>query len=36
MNKIYIPSNHPENWQSFLADPKQWRSAYSAIVAEKM
>lgn len=31
MNKIYIPTTKPEDWQSLLADPeKQWRKGYSA------
>ena len=31
MSKILIPTNGPENWRSFLADPeKQWRDGYSA------
>ncbi|MFQ5736776.1 MAG: hypothetical protein ACE5GY_07935 [Thermodesulfobacteriota bacterium] len=31
MNKIYIPSRGPEDWQQFLAEPeKQWKKGYSA------
>ncbi len=31
MNKIYIPATKPEDWKSLLADPKHWRSGYSAM-----
>ncbi len=31
MNNIYIPSNKPEDWKQFLADPKHWRSGHSAM-----
>ena len=31
MNNIYIPSNSPEQWKAFLAEPdKQWKSKKSA------
>ena len=31
MTKIYLPSNGPDGWRQFLADPvKQWRDGYSA------
>lgn len=30
-NRIFVPSNGPEDWKSLLADPeKQWRTGYSA------
>ena len=31
MNKIYIPTTKPEDWKPLLADPKHWRSGYSAM-----
>jgi len=32
MNKIFVPSNEPENWRSLLAEPdKHWRPGYSAM-----
>jgi hypothetical protein len=31
MNKVYVPSQGPDDWQQFLADPdKQWKTGYSA------
>src|SRR5260221_13610095 len=31
MNKIYLPTVGPQDWQKLLADPeKQWRTGYSA------
>ena len=31
MSRIYIPTQRPEDWQQFLAEPaKQWRTGYSA------
>ena len=31
MNRIYKPTNSPEDWREFLADPvKHWRTGYSA------
>ncbi len=31
MNNIYIPSQGPQDWQQFLAEPdKQWKTGYSA------
>lgn len=31
MSNIYIPSNGPEKWRTFLAEPeKQWRKGFSA------
>lgn len=31
MNNVYIPSQGPDDWQQFLAEPaKQWRTGYSA------
>ncbi len=31
MNKIFIPTNKPEDWKSLLAEPdKQWKTGYSA------
>ncbi len=30
MNKIYIPATRPEDWKTFLADPKHWKSHHSA------
>src|SRR5438034_723792 len=31
MNKIYLPTVAPQDWQKLLADPeKQWRTGYSA------
>jgi hypothetical protein len=31
MNKIFIPSTKPDDWQALLAEPqKQWRTGYSA------
>jgi len=31
MDKFFIPTNNPEDWQLLLADPdKQWRTVYSA------
>lgn len=31
MKRIYTPTNSPEDWRRFLADPeKQWRTGYSA------
>ncbi len=31
MNKIFIPTNNPEDWKSLLAKPdRQWRTGYSA------
>jgi len=31
MDKFFIPTNKPEDWQLLLADPdKQWRTGYSA------
>jgi len=31
LGKFFIPSNGPEDWKNFLAEPdKQWRSGYSA------
>lgn len=29
-NPIYLPSQDPEDWRRFLADPGQWRAGYSA------
>lgn len=30
MNKIFRPTGGPEDWKEFLADPKHWKSGYSA------
>ena len=31
MNKRYLPTVGPQDWQKLLADPeKQWRTGYSA------
>jgi hypothetical protein len=31
MNKMYLPTVGPQDWQKLLADPeKQWRTGYSA------
>lgn len=30
MNKIFIPTRKPEDWQPFLAEPKHWKTGYSA------
>ncbi len=31
MNKMYLPTIGPQDWQKLLADPeKQWRTGYSA------
>lgn len=30
MSKIFIPANKPEDWKVFLADPKHWKTGYSA------
>ncbi len=30
MSKIFIPANKPEDWKMFLADPKHWKTGYSA------
>jgi uncharacterized protein DUF6946 len=31
MNKIYLPTVGPQDWQKLLADPeKEWRTGYSA------
>ncbi|MFF5996455.1 hypothetical protein AAGS61_17210 [Lysinibacillus sp. KU-BSD001] len=31
MSKFYVPSQGPESWKAFLADPeKQWKEGYSA------
>ena len=30
MSKVFIPANKPEDWASFLADPKHWKTGYSA------
>jgi hypothetical protein len=31
MNKVYVPSQGPGDWQQFLAEPdKQWKTGYSA------
>lgn len=27
---IYIPADHPDQWQTLLADPGHWRTGYSA------
>lgn len=30
MNEFFIPANKPEDWKSFLADEKHWKTGYSA------
>lgn len=31
MGKYFVPTNGPESWRDFLANPeKQWKSGYSA------
>ena len=31
MNKAYVPSQGPEDWQQILIEPdKQWKTGYSA------
>lgn len=31
MNNVYVPSQGPQSWQQFLAEPeKQWKTGYSA------
>ena len=30
MNNFFIPTQSPEDWKSFLADPKHWKTGYSA------
>ena len=30
MNRIYLPSKNPTEWQRLLADPEKWRSGFSA------
>ncbi len=31
MNKIFVPTNRPEDWKPLLAEPKKhWRTGYSA------
>jgi hypothetical protein len=30
MNKIFIPTRSPEDWKSLLAEPKHWKTGYSA------
>ncbi len=30
MGAIFIPTTGPDSWREFLADPKHWRSEYSA------
>ena len=34
MGRVVVPSNGPEDWKRFLADPeKQWKRGYSAMAA---
>lgn len=30
MSKIFIPTNKPEDWKVFLADPRHWKTGFSA------
>lgn len=30
MSNFFIPTQSPEDWKSFLADPKHWKTGYSA------